>query len=150
MVKFLQHGVLYFKKTGINPELALSESPQSAIKELSKRVEQIIGVVKTQEQEILNPLLEQLMMLVRRAEMLLTDAPKESTFKTILGTTEKMIESDQEHHVEQLKTQHKYYKDQVEQLQKNFELTNAATLKKMDEVLQGMDKMTAFLKTIKS
>lgn len=150
MVEFVQLAVVYFKKTGIDPELPTTESPQNAIKELSKRVEQIIGVVKTQEQEKMNPLLEQLMMLVRRAEMLLNDAPKESTFKTILGTTEKMIEADQEHHVEQLKTQHKYYKDQVELQQKNYELANAVTVKKMDEVLQGLDKMTAVLKTIKS
>lgn len=145
IVEFTRHGVMYFKKTGIDPERSSTESPQKAIQELSKRVEQIIAVIKVQEQDKMNPLLEQLMLIVRRLELMLNDAPKETSFKTILNRTEEMMEADQKNHVEQLKTQHKYYKDQLDQLQKNYEQTNGDTIKKLDEVMGRLDKMTAIL-----
>jgi hypothetical protein len=142
IVEFMQYGVLYFKQTGINPEQVPSESPQKAIKELGKRVEQIIGVIKAQEQDKINPLLEKIMMLVRRAELILNDAPKEATFKTVLSHTEEMMDTDQKHHVEQLKAQHKYHKEQLDILQKNHEQTNSNSLKKMEEIMTKLDKMT--------
>ncbi len=137
IVEFLRYGVVYFKKTGIDPEHSIDESPQKAIKELTRRVDQIIGVIKAQEQDKMNPLLEQLMMLVRRSEILLNDAPKESTFKAVLSRTEEMIDADQKHHLEQLETQHKYYKEQLDTQQQ----TNANTIKKLGEVLARLDKM---------
>jgi prefoldin subunit 5 len=146
IVEFIRHGVVYFKKTGINPEESTNESPQKAIRELARRVEQIIGVIKAQQQDTMNPLLEQLMMLVSRMEMLLGDAPKETTFKIVLSRTEEMIEADQKHHLEQLTTQHKYYKEQMDALQKSYGQINEVTLEKMDEVLTGLDKMTVAMK----
>ncbi len=143
MVEFVRQGVVYFKKTGIDPGQSPNDSPQKAIQELTRRVEQIIGVIKTQEQDRINPLLEQLMMLVRRGEILFGDAPKETTFKSVLHRTEEMIEADQKHHLEQLNTQHKYYKEQMDSLQKNYQQNTSAIIKKMDEVLAGLDKMTA-------
>jgi len=143
--EFIRYGVIYFKKTGINPQESAEENPQKAIKELTRRVEQIIGVIKSQEQDKINPLLESIMMLVRRTELLLSDAPKESTFKTVLTRTEEMIEADQKHHYEQLTTQHKYYKGQAE----NQQQTNQSAAKKLDELLAGLDKMTALLTGLK-
>ena len=147
MVEFVRQGVVYFKKTGIDPSESVNESPQKAIRELAHRVEQIIGIIKTQEQERMNPLLEQLMMLIRRGEILFGDAPKESTFKSVLHKTEEMIEADQNHHLEQLNTQHKYYEDHMNTLEKNYQQRSLATLKKLDEVVAQLDKMTAALKT---
>ncbi len=144
IVDFMRCAAVYFKQTGIDPEQAIIESPQKAIKELTRRVEQIIGVVKAQQQDMMNPLLEQLTLLVKGVETLLGDAPKESTFKTVLSRTEEMIEADQTHHMEQLQTQHKYYKGQADLQQQ----TNLNTIKKLDEVLAGMDKMAATLKVI--
>lgn len=145
--EFISDAVLYFKQTGIYPEQHSVESPQKSIKELSKRVEQIIGVIKAQEQDKMNPLLETLMMLTRRAEMILSDAPKETTFKTVLHKLENMMEADQKQHIEQLKTQHKYYKEQSQYLQKNHEQSYAEVVKKMNEVVSNMDKMTVLLES---
>ncbi len=138
--EFVHCSALYFKKTGIDPSKPDNESPYKVVKELERRVGQVIAYIKTHESEKLNPLLEQLMMLVRRAEIMLNDAPKESTFKNILNRMEEMMESDQQHHMEQLKTQHKYYKEQLEHLQKSYEQTNANTIKKMDEVIKQLTK----------
>jgi hypothetical protein len=138
IIEFIRYGVIYFKKTGIDPEQSSNENPQKAIKELTRRVDQVIAVIKAQQQDTMNPLLEQLMMLIRRMEILVGDAPKESTFKAVLSRTEEMIEADQKHHLEQLQTQHNYYKDQMN----SHEQTSGSTLKKLDEVLNRLDKMT--------
>ena len=143
IIEYLRHGVLYFKKTGIDPGQSIIESPQKAIKELSRRLDQVIGVIKAQEQDKMNPLLEQLMMLVKRVEMLLGDAPKESTFKAVLTRTEEMIEADQTNHLQQLESQHKYYKQQMD----SSEQRSTVTDKKLDEVLSRLDKMAEAIRT---
>ena len=149
MVEFIRQGVVYFRKTGIDPNGSPDESPQKSIKELTRRVEQIIGVIKAQEQDKMNPLLEQLMMLVSRGEILFGDAPKESTFKSVLHKTEEMIEADQNHHLEQLNTQHKYYTDHMDSVDKKYQQAIGGSIKKMDEVLAGQVKMTALLEGLK-
>lgn len=138
IIDFIQHGVNYFKQTGINPEHVPLESPRKAIRELTLRVEQIIGVVKTHEHEKLNPLLEHIMMLCRRIELLLNDAPKESTFKVVLTRIEDVIDEDKKRHVEQLRAQEKHYK-----------LVMDADQKILHEIMSKMDKMTAEQERIK-
>ncbi len=122
IVELIQFMALYMKQSGLNPDQVTSESPQKAIKELSKRVDQVIGVVKVLEQEKLNPLLEQIMMLVRRSEMVLKDAPTESSFKTVIARLETMIEEDQKYHTEQLKAQHDFYMKEIEALLKKYKV----------------------------
>jgi len=143
--EFVHYSAHYFKKTGIDPSKPDSESPYKVVKEMERRIGQVISYIKTHESDKLNPLLEQLMMLVRRSEIMLNDAPKESSFKDVLKRMEEMMEADQKHHLEQLKTQHKYYKEQLEHLQKSYEQTNANSIKKMDEVISRLDKMAATL-----
>src|SRR5438105_3514634 len=63
--EFVKHSAVYFKKTGIDPSKSDNESPLKAIKELDKRVGQIVFFIKTQEHEKLNPLLEQLILVTR-------------------------------------------------------------------------------------
>lgn len=138
--EFVHYSAIYFKRTGIDPSKPDSESPYKVVKELEKRMGQVIAYIKTHESDKLNPLLEQLMMLVRRAELMLNDAPKETTFKTVLSRMEEMMEADQKHHLEQLKTQHKYYKEQLEHLQKSNEQTNTNIIKKMDEVIKKLTR----------
>ena len=150
IVEFMQFGVLYFKQTGIDPEHAFSESPQKAIKELSKRVEQIIGLIKTQEQEKINPLLETIMMLVRRLEMMLNDAPKETSFKAVITRMETMMEEDEKYHSQQMKAQDKFYKESLEEILKGHDQVNAEGIKKLDEVLGKVENMAVTLRELKS
>lgn len=120
MVDFIKLAVLFFKQTGINPENPQAENPQKAIRELSKRTEQIIGVIKAHEQDKLNPLLETIMMLVRRTEMMLNDAPKETSFKSIISRMETMMDEDQKYHLEQMKAQHKFYTESIGDILKKY------------------------------
>jgi len=142
IVEFMRHTVIYLKKTGIDPEHSPNETPQKAIHELSKKLGYAIGFMKAQELEKINPLLETMMMLVRRAELMLNDAPKETSFKSTLNKMEEMMEADQNYHLEQLKNQHKYYTDQLDLLQKRQDQANAIVSKKMDELRAQLDKMT--------
>jgi hypothetical protein len=145
--EFVQYSVQYFKRTGIDPGKSDNENPHKALKELSKRVEQIIGVIKTQEQDKINPLLDTIMMLVRRAELMLNEAPKETTFKTVLTRMEDIMEEDQKHHSEQLKAQHKYYTESIEKLLKNYDQINSKGTKKLDEMAVALTAIQSVIET---
>lgn len=137
MLDFIHHAVIYFKHTGINPEESVLESPQKAIRQLSRTVEQMTGVFEAQEKERLEPLMLKIRVLLLRMESMLNDAPTESSFKSILNQTEKMMEEDSKRYIEQLKTQHKFYTQQNESVHKS----NQEVLNKVSEVLAKLDKM---------
>lgn len=82
--ELMKHGVIYFKKTGIDPSKSDIESPYKAIKELEKRVGQVVGYIKTQEQEKLNPLLEQLILVSRKLDEALIKLPASERFEQVI------------------------------------------------------------------
>lgn len=132
--EFIKYSTLYFKKTGIDPSKSDSESPHKVVKELERRVGQVIAFIKTQETEKLNPLLEHLIIITRQLEDTIVKAPKEETFIKVMTRVSEMEEAEQKHHLEQLKEQQKYYKQLLEHLQNNYLQTHNNTLKKMDEM----------------
>jgi hypothetical protein len=82
--EFVKHSAVYFKKTGIDPSKSDNESPLKAIKELEKRVGQVVGFIKAQEQEKLNPLLEQLIFLTRTLDEAIKILPKSERFDQVV------------------------------------------------------------------
>ena len=100
--EFVEHSMLYFKKTGINPSKSLSESPLKAIEELNKRVGQVVGYIKTQEQEKLNPLLEQLIILSRRLEDALNKLPASERFDQVIKGVNHHANLSLENHKKQM------------------------------------------------
>src|ERR1035437_3555544 len=61
--EFVEHSMLYFKKTGVNPSKSVDESPLKAMEELKKGVGQVVGFMKEHERKKLDPLHEELMLL---------------------------------------------------------------------------------------
>jgi len=82
--ELMQHGVLYFKKTGIDPSNEISENPYEAVKELEKRFGQLVNFLTTQQHEKLMPLLEQLIMLTDILEQSLKILPKSAQFEQVI------------------------------------------------------------------
>src|ERR1035437_4494201 len=82
--EFVKHSAVYFKKTGIDPSKSDNESPLKAIKELEKRVGQVVAYIKTHEQEKLNPLLDQLISLTRKLDEALNILPKSERFDQVI------------------------------------------------------------------
>ena len=82
--EFVQHSAVYFKKTGIDPSKSEAESPLKAIKELEKRVGQVVGFIKAQEQEKLNPLLEQLIFLTQNLDEVVKTLPASERFDQVI------------------------------------------------------------------
>ena len=82
--KFVLHSAEYFRKTGIDPSKSDSESPYKSIKELEKRVGQIVSFIKTHEQEKLNPLFEQLIILTRKLDETLQKLPASERFDQVI------------------------------------------------------------------
>ncbi len=82
--KFVQHITAYFRKTGIDPSKSDNESPLKAIKELEKRVGQVVSFIKTQEQEKLNPLFEQLIFLTRKLDETMQKLPASERFDQVI------------------------------------------------------------------
>ena len=82
--EFVLHSAEYFRKTGIDPSKSGIESPYKAIKELEKRVGQVVAFIKTQEQEKLNPLLEQLIFLTQKLDEVVMKLPASERFDQVI------------------------------------------------------------------
>ena len=82
--EFVKHSAVYFKKTGIDPSKSENESPVKIMKELEKRVGQVVAYIKTHEQEKLNPLLDQLIILTRKLDEALNILPKSERFDQVI------------------------------------------------------------------
>ena len=81
---FVEHSMLYFKKTGIDPSKSENESPQKAIEELKKAVRQVVGFMKEHEQKKLNPLHEALINLTNTLEASLKILPTSERFDQVI------------------------------------------------------------------
>jgi len=90
--ELFKYCVTYVKKTGIDPSKADSESPHKVVKELEKRIGQLVAFIKTQEQEKLNPLLEHLIILTRELDDVLKKLPKEESLAEAKKAGEKRNE----------------------------------------------------------
>ena len=82
--KFVQHSTAYFRRTGIDPSKSDNESPLKAIKELEKRMGQVVAFIKTQEQEKLNPLFEHLIILTRKLDDASQKLPSSERFDLVI------------------------------------------------------------------
>jgi|CXWL01.1.fsa_nt_gi ribonuclease HI len=82
--KFVLHSAVYFRKTGIDPSQSESDNPYKAIKELEKRMGQIVAFIKTHEQEKLNPLFEHLIILTRKLDEALQKLPASERFDQVI------------------------------------------------------------------
>jgi hypothetical protein len=91
--QFLETGIQYFRKTGINPSDE-SLSPVEQIKSLEKRVDDVIRIVKAIERDKLSPIIEQNIALNQRLELSLTNLPSEGKIiEVIKGTTNLLVKS---------------------------------------------------------
>ena len=82
--ELVQHGVLYFKKTGIDPSKAGSENPYRAIKELEKIVGQLVNLVTKHQQEKVVLLFERLINLTGSLEKTQGILPKSERFDQVI------------------------------------------------------------------
>lgn len=62
-VEFINAAVDYFRKTGIDPTKEIF-SPREEIAKMTKRLDEVIGVIKTHERDKLGPLVEQLALFI--------------------------------------------------------------------------------------
>ncbi len=149
--EFVLYSATYFKKTGIDPSKDESESPHKVVKELERRIGQVIAYIKTHEKDKLNPLLESLIILSRQMEDTIQKAPKSERFEHVLKQINEMVDADQNHHVEQLKKQDNYYRQILETLQKNYQQTHTKNINKLDEmagVIKGLRAEQESIKTV--
>ena len=82
--KFVLHSAVYFRRTGIDPSESGIDNPYKAVKELEKRMGQIVGFIKTHEQQKLNPLFEQLILLTRKLNEALQKLPASERFDQVI------------------------------------------------------------------
>ena len=82
--ELVQHGVLYFKKTGIDPSKSNSENPNKAIQELNKTVGQLVNLVTKHQQEKLILLFERLIGLTESLEQTQKILPTSERFEQVI------------------------------------------------------------------
>ena len=80
----MQHGVLYFKKTGIDPSKSNSENPYKAIQELNKIVGQLVNLVTKHQQEKVVLLFERLLNLTESLEKAQGILPTSERFDQVI------------------------------------------------------------------
>ena len=126
--KFVLHSAVYFRKTGIDPSESEKENPYKAIKELDKRVGQVVAYIKTQEEEKLNPLVEQLIILTRRLDENLKKLPSSERFEQVIKGVN--------HHASLLVESHKKQVAFLEQSQQKIHEENKRDLTALKEAVE--------------
>jgi tRNA U55 pseudouridine synthase TruB len=100
--EFVLHSAEYFRKTGIDPSKSDSENPYKVMKELEKRVGQVVSFIKTQEQEKLNPLFEQLIFLTQKLDEALKILPASERFDQVVKGVNYHANLSAENHKKQM------------------------------------------------
>ena len=118
--KFVLHSAEYFRKTGIDPSKSDIESPYKVMKELEKRVGQVVAYIKTHEQEKLNPLVDQLISLTRKLDEALKKLPASERFDQVIKGVN--------HHANLLVDSHKKQMDFLLESQQKFTEENKREL----------------------
>ncbi|WP_282036297.1 BfmA/BtgA family mobilization protein [Saccharicrinis aurantiacus] len=90
-VEFINHAIQYFKKTGINPADEIF-SPREEIAKLTKRVDQVIQFIKTNESKKLNPLLDHMTIISRKLEGQLSNTVTKKDFSDLSSSISNMID----------------------------------------------------------
>lgn len=134
--EFTQHGISYFKKTGIDPSKSDNESPYKAIKELEKRVGQVVAFIKTHELEKLNPLFEQLIILSRKLDEALRKLPASERFDQVIKGVN--------HHANLLVENHK---KQIEFLRESHQKSNDENRQELRALTKAIGSIQESLNT---
>ena len=100
--ELVQHGVLYFKKTGIDPSKSNSENPYKAIKELEKIVGQLVNLVTKHQQEKVVELFERLLNLTESLEKAQGILPKSERFEQVVKLIVDHTNLLEDHHVKRM------------------------------------------------
>lgn len=135
--ELVQHSVVYFKKTGINPSNADNESPIKAIKELDKHIGQIVAFIRTHEKEKLNPLLEYLIIISKQLDDSIKKLPEAERFEEVLTVVNK--------HASILIDSHK---KQVNALQKTQQEINQENQKELKNIAANISNLIKGFNTL--
>jgi flagellar biosynthesis chaperone FliJ len=100
--ELVQHGVLYFKKTGIDPSKSGSENPNKAIQELNKTVGQLVNLVTKHQQEKVVELFERLLNLTESLEKSQGILPKSERFEQVVKLIVDHTNLLEDHHVKRM------------------------------------------------
>ena len=100
--ELVQHGVLYFKKTGIDPSKSNSENPNKAIQELNKTVGQLVNLVTKHQQEKVVLLFERLLNLTESLEKAQGILPKSERFEQVVKLIVDHTNLLEDHHVKRM------------------------------------------------
>jgi len=137
--ELVQHSVVYFKKTGINPANADNESPIKAIKELDKHIGQIVTFIRKLEGEKLNPLLGHLVTIRKQLDESITKLPKSERFEEVFNALNKYAALLIESHKKQVGAVQKTQQEINEENQKELKTitTNLSNLIKAFNTLHA-------------
>ena len=91
--EFVLHSAEYFRKTGIDPSKPDIESPYKVMKELEKRVGQVVGFIKEHEQKKLNPLYDGLILLKNTLGDSLKILPKSERFDAVIKALNSIMDN---------------------------------------------------------
>ena len=136
---FVEHSMLYFKKTGINPSKSENESPLKAIEELKKAVRQVVGFMKEHEQKKLDPLHEALINLTNTLEASLKILPKSERFDQVIKGVN--------HHINLLVENHKKQMDFLKQSGQETMQENKTQIRTLTTAIDTLAEAVNGLKT---
>ena len=136
---FVEHSMLYFKKTGIDPSKSDNESPLKAIEELNKRVGQVVSFMKKHEQDKLNPLYDGLILLKNTLGDSLKILPKSERFEAVIKAIDSYLSLITKTHKEQMAF---LQQSQQEIMQENTTRLHAltATINRLTETVSRLQE----------
>ncbi|HEY4800423.1 MAG TPA: BfmA/BtgA family mobilization protein, partial [Bacteroidia bacterium] len=138
--EFVLHSAAYFRKTGIDPSASGIESPYKAIKELEKRIGQVVAYIKNHEQEKLDPLLEQMIIVSRRLEESLKKLPASERFDQVIKGVN--------HHANLLVDNHKKQMDHLRESHQKISDEAKREMKALTEAVRHLQAGQAEIKEV--
>lgn len=143
--EFVEYSTTYFRNAGIDPSKSDAESPHKVVKELEKRIGQIVAYIRTHEKEKLDPLLESLIILNRQLEDFIIQAPKEESFKKVLSNVSQLLAAQKKASLEQEERQAKSHQENNKVILDSFNELSGA----IQKLQQAQVSMKAEQSTIK-
>jgi len=138
--ELVQHGVLYFKKTGIDPSKSNSENPNKAIQELNKTVGQLVNLVTKHQQEKVVDLFKRLIDLTESLEQSQKILPKSERFDQVIKGVN--------HHANLLVDSHKKQMDFLRESQQKISDENKRELTALTQALSSLQAEQKAIKEV--
>jgi exonuclease VII large subunit len=114
--EFPKYSMQFFKKTGINPNLPIAETPTEAVKGLTKKVNEQMTNFKRWEDDKYEPLLDNLKLTIKKLSDVIDNKVIKEQFDSLKGSINSQVNQLKEQHKKTIELTETYYDHHISAL----------------------------------